>query len=219
MLNPWLNVPLGDYEGHMGSPSVAQLAALSDLFAAALELCQPDSLAILGIAGGNGLERIDAGLTKRIVGVDIHPDYLRTVGERFAHLPLRLHCVDLETSRVPEAPVSLVHAALIFEHAGMGACLRSALQLVSEGGRLSVVLQLPSAGQARISPTPFASIKALGDCFELIDPTALRHAVESQGLALCHEATWALPAGKALWHAVFQRSQPSALADRRLAPR
>ena len=56
MSSPWLSVPLAEYEGHMKSAEVRQLDALSKLFAAALEHCRPGSVAVLGIAGGNGLE-------------------------------------------------------------------------------------------------------------------------------------------------------------------
>ena len=63
MSNPWLNIPLADYEGHMRSDEVQQLDALTELFAAALERCQPTSVAILGAGGGNGLDRIDSRVT------------------------------------------------------------------------------------------------------------------------------------------------------------
>jgi hypothetical protein len=32
MSDPWLSIPLADYEGHMGADNVQQLSALSDLF-------------------------------------------------------------------------------------------------------------------------------------------------------------------------------------------
>jgi len=51
MSNPWLNIPLADYEGHMCSPEVQQLDALSELFGVALGRCLPASVAVLGIAG------------------------------------------------------------------------------------------------------------------------------------------------------------------------
>ena len=57
MSNSWLQIPLSDYEGHMNSAMVQQLRALSDLFAQALASRQPASVAIAGIAGGNGLDR------------------------------------------------------------------------------------------------------------------------------------------------------------------
>ena len=96
MSNPWLNIPLSDYEGHMESAQIQQLDALSDLFAEALGCCRAASIAVLGIAGGNGLERVDSGTTKRIVGLDINPLYLEEVRRRYAgKFALELHCVDL----------------------------------------------------------------------------------------------------------------------------
>jgi len=76
MSDPWLNIPLADYEGHMCSPEVQQLDALSELFGVALGRCQPMSVAILGIAGGNGLDRVDPSITKRVVGLDLNPLFL-----------------------------------------------------------------------------------------------------------------------------------------------
>lgn len=84
MSNPWLTVPLADYEGHMNSANVQQLDALSELFARALAYCRPSSVAVLGIAGGNGLERIDLDTTKRILGFDINASYLDEVRQRYA---------------------------------------------------------------------------------------------------------------------------------------
>ena len=96
MSDPWLSIPLADYEGHMGADNVQQLSALSGLFKRALDVCLPDSVAILGIAGGNGLEHANPATIKRIVGFDINPGYLDEVRRRFVtHPNLELHCVDL----------------------------------------------------------------------------------------------------------------------------
>jgi len=51
--------------------------------------------------------------------------------------------------RSPEPGVELVHAALIFEHAGTGRCLENAISLVSPGGHLSVVTQSVPHQRAR----------------------------------------------------------------------
>jgi len=124
MSNPWLAVPLSEYEQHMSSVEVQQLGALSDLFAEAIGCCRPFSIAVLGIAGGNGLDHIDSSITARVVGLDLNPLYLDAVRQRYSHLPgLELHCVDLSERHVELQPVQLVHAALIFEHAGADCCL------------------------------------------------------------------------------------------------
>src|SRR5690349_17888547 len=122
MANPWLSIPLSDYEGHMSAPGVEQLGALSFLFSRALRRVQPRSVAVLGIAGGNGLEHIDASVAS-VVGIDVHAEYLDEARRRYPSLPLDLHCLDLSSERVRIAPVDLVHAALVFEHAGLGLAL------------------------------------------------------------------------------------------------
>jgi hypothetical protein len=57
MSNPWLSIPLEEYEGYMCSPGVQQLTALAPLLKHALDYCLPESVAVLGIAGGNGVDR------------------------------------------------------------------------------------------------------------------------------------------------------------------
>lgn len=208
MNNPWLSVPLADYEGHMSAAMVNQLAALSALFHQALARCRPESVAILGIAGGNGLDHIDTQVTRRIVGVDIHPSYLEAVQQRFPRLPgLELHCLDLSASQPPQLPpVSLVHAALLFEHTGIRPALQNALSLVTPaGGRFSVVLQLPSPEQAGVASTGFASIQNLRDSFALIDPAQFQVELDAIGWNLVSEAVETTAGGKKLWLGIFER--------------
>lgn len=207
MDNPWLAVPLDDYEGHMASAAVQQLEALADLFAQALQNTRPESVAILGVAGGNGLDRISPDVTRRVCGVDINAAYLETVRQRFTGLPgLELHCLDLANQAAPMVPVQLVHAALIFEHAGLESCLRNALSLVAAGGSLSVVLQLPSPQSPAVSATPCASIQTLSRDFHLIDPADLRETLVENGFRQVEETRRPLPGGKAFWMGVFTRN-------------
>ena len=190
----------------MSSPGVAQLRALADLFEEALAYCRPKSVAILGIAGGNGLERIDPGVTNQIVGIDIHPAYLQAVRERYPQLPLRTRCVDLEHQTVNEEAVQLVHAALIFEHAGTEQCLRNAASLVAPHGHLAVVLQLPSGAQADVSPTQFQAMRSLGAHFRLVDQSKLHEGVESNGFTFVHQTRRELPSGKAFWLGIYRKT-------------
>ncbi len=41
--NPWLTIPLADYEAHMALPQVGQAQLLADLFAAELRARSPSS--------------------------------------------------------------------------------------------------------------------------------------------------------------------------------
>jgi hypothetical protein len=202
MANPWCDIPLADYEGHMDA--CGQLGPLADLFAAALAHARPASVAILGIAGGNGLEAVDPRITRRVAGIDINPAYLEAVAQRYGALPgLELHCADLAAGPVDILPADLVHAALIFEHSGAAQCLDHALALVASGGRFSAVLQLPSEIQQGVAATGFASIQSLAARFSFVAPAWLTTALAARGYALEVEQRCPLPGGKAFWLGVF----------------
>lgn len=206
MSNPWLTIPLSDYEEHMSSPHVRQLPALSQLFGQALQQCAPESVAVLGIAGGNGLEQIDPARTRRIVGIDINPAYLEATRRRFGSLPgLELHCADLAQEALGPDPVQLCYAALIFEHAGLEVCLDNACSLVAPGGSLAVVLQLPAGDPGQnISFGSHPSIESLRQHFELVAPSHLSAKLEKKGFQMVWQVQQPLPSGKAFWMGIFR---------------
>ena len=192
----------------MSSAGVEQLAVLSELFKRALDRCRPESVAVLGVAGGNGLEHIDSSITKRVVGVDINPSYLDKVQRRFGTLPgLELHCRDLAETDFSLAPVAMVHAALIFEHAGSGSALESALSLVAPAGRLSVVLQLPSEEEPGVASTGFRSMQTLKQDFTLIDTSEFQRLLWRAGFELAAQERRSLPGGKAFWLGIFAKNR------------
>lgn len=210
MDNPWLAIPLDDYEGHMASAGVEQSEALAELFECALRRTRPESVTILGVAGGNGLRRISPDVTTRVCGLDINPRYLEAVRRRYGGLPgLELHCVDLSKEAVGLDPVRLVHAALIFEHAGLDGCLRNAVSMVAHGGSLSVVLQMPSAQAPGVGASPYPAVQALSGHFRLVEPAQLRAALEGYGFRQTREILRPLPGGKAFWMGVFEGPQPT----------
>jgi trans-aconitate methyltransferase len=203
MNQPWLRVPLNDYEGHMGAFGVNQLAPLSVLFGEVLTFCKPASVAIIGIAGGNGLDRIDPQIHKRVVGIDINPDYLAAVRKRWPDQDwLELHHMDI--SKAPNlSPVDLVHAALLFEHTGLHPSLENCLSLLAPKGHFATVLQLPSMLQEGVAPSGFSSMQNLKEHFSLIDSPQFTGAVRSRGFALVLERKLPLPGGKAFWLGIF----------------
>ena len=206
MSNPWLTLPLDDYENHMKAKEVQQLGVLSDLFREVLAAKKPTSVAILGVAGGNGIEHVDQGITKRIVGVDLNPRYLDTVHERFPSLPgLELVCADLAEGVLKIEPVELVHVALLFEHTGLDRPLENALSLIAEGGALSVVLQLPSPTAANVGKSPVQSILRLSSHFSLIDSALLCKRLCTRRFRQISETRRSLPGGKAFWMGIFVR--------------
>ncbi len=205
--HPWLTVPLRDYEAHMSSEHVAQLGPLSEMFGEALRSFQPKSVAILGVAGGNGIDRIDPAVTHRVCGIDINPEYLSAVRQRHAGVPgLELHCLDLVEQSVDLPPVEMVHAALIFEHAGLARCLDNAVDLVAPGGGLSVILQLPSATEPAVGSSPVASVQAHRNSFHFVDVDELTQELDRRGFTFISSVGRPLPSGKAFWMGFFKKS-------------
>ncbi|MDZ4796803.1 MAG: hypothetical protein SGI92_01470 [Bryobacteraceae bacterium] len=208
MPSPWLAVPLADYEAHMSAPGVGQYSLLSTLFREVLLRCLPASVAVVGVAGGNGLEHVDPGMTRRVAGIDVNQAYLDEVALRYGVVGgLELHCVDMTREAPGVEPAELVHAALVFEHAGVEGCLRNTLGLVAPGGWLSVVLQLPSVQAPGVAQTPFESIRGLSPHFSFVDPAWFTETVGAAGFVLVQESTHPVPAGKAFWVGLFCRDK------------
>jgi predicted HAD superfamily phosphohydrolase YqeG len=122
--NPWRQLPHDIYEKHMGHEEVKQLEMLSRIFNDQLALVsdiQNPIIAILGITGGNGLDYIEAGRYKSVIGIDINEKYLDTCRQRYGHLPeLDLMQIDLmaEKARTVEIlkQADLVTANLLVKH-------------------------------------------------------------------------------------------------------
>lgn len=58
MSNPWEEIDLNDYESHMSLASVYQLQAMNQMMKEQFYAYNVESMMILGVAGGNGLEHI-----------------------------------------------------------------------------------------------------------------------------------------------------------------
>jgi hypothetical protein len=194
--NPWLTIPLADYEGHMALPQVGQAQLLAEVFAAELHARSPSSVAVLGCAGGNGFERAPSAL--RVVGVDVNADYVEAARARFAHrLPrLELHVADLERTELTLEPVDLVFAALLFEHVEPGEVLERIVAWLAPHGTLTTVLQLPSEHAAEITPSPFPSLMRLSPRLRLVAPERLAELAARSGLHALDERTVAATGGK-----------------------
>jgi SAM-dependent methyltransferase len=139
MTNPWLQIPLSDYEAHMALPHVRQAQLLSSLWGAALDTYTPRSIALLGCAGGNGLEQLEGRGVGRIVAVDINPAYVEHVRARWRGRIAGLDLVvgDLEKDDLDIEPVDLVFAGLLLEYLDTVAALPECVRWCTLVGRLS----------------------------------------------------------------------------------
>lgn len=120
MVNPWVGIPLDDYENHMRLGSVMQLQTMNQMMKSQLEDYPVSSAMILGVAGGNGLEHVQKCKYAKVYGVDINPDYLQESALRYPDLTgvLECLCIDLtkHMGRLPET--ELLIANLLIEYIG-----------------------------------------------------------------------------------------------------
>jgi hypothetical protein len=200
MNNPWLDISEADYVGHMSSPAVGQRAVLSRLLGETLDTVQPNALLVLGCSTGNGFEHINPAVTSRVVAVDVNPEYLLHLRERFPNprFELDVRCGDLNDIELERDAYDMVHAALLFEYLEWPMLLPRVATALRPGAVLSVILQVPSTSSPAVTPTPFTSLRKLESLFRFVEPTALVDAARREGLKLSARRTEALPAGKAL---------------------
>lgn len=198
MSNPWLNVPLDDYEDHMSLPAVGQAQMIAEQLDRALERWAPTSIAVIGCAGGNGLENIVGKTVQHIVAVDVNPDYIERVRTRYAQRlqGLELVCADVQSESLTYGPVDFTYAALVFEYVGVLPALRTLRRNSRPNAGLTAVLQLPHLAMPAVSPSPYKSLGSLASAMTLVAPETLRHAAADVGFAAAHSTIIELSSGK-----------------------
>jgi hypothetical protein len=197
--NPWLNIPLEDYERHMSHHLVGQSILLNSLTKKYLDEIKPETAVFLGIAGGNGLEHIDKNITQSVIGIDINQDYLNTAFIRYKQTIASLQLVNLDIVKNSESicKADFVWAALVLEYTGMDKVLEFCTNNIRKGGHLIVSIQSNNNKQS-VSPTGIDSIKKAGEIFSIVNPEKLLSKAEETGYRLTGKEENALPNGKSI---------------------
>jgi len=198
MGNPWLDISESDYVGHMSSPAVNQGPVLSHLLRDSLESARPETVLVLGCSTGNGFYHLDATVTRRVVGIDLNPAYLRRLIDRFPNpaFALEVRCADLVECVFEPDAFDLVHAALVLEYLDWLPLVPRIANTLRPGGSLSVVLQRPSVSSPAVTPTKFASLRSLESVFHFVEPDVLVLRASDVGLRLDNRRTEMLPSAK-----------------------
>jgi len=205
--NPWLGIPLGDYEAHMASPEIGQAQMLADELESAVRHHAPSSVAIIGCSGGNGFERLTGTTIEHIVGIDINPTYVAAAHVRFGRrLPnLALYVADIQNAMPNIVPVGMIFAGLIFEYVDLRAAMQNLRRLCAPGGTLVALLQAPSAGEKAVSPSPYRSLQRLAPAMRLREAREVEGAAVEAGFALATRRSLTLPSGKSFVVLSFHR--------------
>jgi len=211
MKNPWLDIPLVDYEAHMALPQVGQAQLLSDVFASVLHAYAPRSVAVLGCAGGNGFDRVSPQVTERIVGVDLNPEYINAARARFSRrFPvLELFIGDVERDEITFSPVDLVFAGLVLEYVDVDTVLLRTCVMLRPRGILVTVVQLPSDAVPEVTPSRFASLSALSSVMRLVSPEQLERLAGTHGYHQIDRELVEVPCGKRFQVQTFHIMTPN----------
>lgn len=181
MDNPWLEIPGSDYEHHMHEVGQAQL--LNRLTRRYLHKFSPEIFVLAGCATGNGLEHVDNHVTKKIIAIDINPDYLQMVHKRFADKlnNLQILQLDIEKDDFTFDAVELFFAGLILEYVDQALVITKMSQSLSSDGKLVVVIQKSLASDF-VTPTKYESLKRLADISHEVDELQLIESATRNGL-------------------------------------
>lgn len=131
MSNPWENIDLNDYESHMSLESVYQLQMLNAMMREQFYQYDIDTIMILGVAAGNGLEHIDKKKFKKVYGVDVNQKFLAECKKRYSELEgvFDTVCADLLSDNLQLPCAELLVANLLIEYIGYE-CFQWVVKLV-----------------------------------------------------------------------------------------
>jgi SAM-dependent methyltransferase len=195
--NPWLQIPLEDYERHMSHHQVGQSTLLNALTKKYMDSIKPQSVIFVGIAGGNGLEHIDNKITQNVYGIDINQEYLDIASKRYKPKIRSLQLLNLDITQDAEiiCKADLIWAALVLEYTGIEKTLSFCKNNLRERGHLIISIQSNNNKQS-VSPTGIESVKKAGEIFSIIDPEELVSKAAINDYAIIEQEENYLPNGK-----------------------
>jgi hypothetical protein len=205
MMHPWLEIPLSDYEAHMVLRSVGQSQLLAMTLQRVISTFLPKSLAVLGSAGGNGLELVDPEVVRRVVALDFNPDYLAVCTDRHASSFVQYEPIlhDLKQGPPSFEPVECVFAGLVLEYIDPELFYTYLPTLVTNDGVFATLLQLPAPNIPEVSNSPFRSLRKLQTVFSFVNTKQMNKALRMNGYSHLESEHIDLPSGKSFYYAAY----------------
>lgn len=178
MNNPWADIKVAEYEGHM--KFIKQYDLLNRIFKEQIAEHQGEAIGILGIGCGNGLEYIEPKTL--IYGYDINNDFLSECRNRHYSLGknLILNRIDLADKNIDIHPCDLLISNLVLEYIGLYNFIRIVRK--SNPRYISVVTQMTLDCEKVISDSPYSdSLKFVSSIREDIYPQELTNILGAIG--------------------------------------
>lgn len=198
MGNPWKEIDLNDYENHMRLEYVYQLQTLNQMMREQFSSYDAESVMILGVAGGNGLEHIDKGDFQSVYGVDINPDYLNECTRRYSALgdTFKAVCADLSVDHLHLPCADFLVANLLIEYIGYE-CFQNVVKTVAPKA-VSCIIQINTEASF-VSESPYLHIfDRLDEVHRQIEERQLVYSLQEIGYVPQERTERDLPNGKQL---------------------
>ena len=175
MSHPWKEIALSDYENHMRLENVYQLQTMNEMMKEQFCAHPAQSVIILGVAGGNGLEHIDPTQFRFVYGVDINPDYLKICKKRHSALGdcFQPICTDLSDNTLQLPYADLMVANLLIEYIGYASFQKVVTKVKPQ--YISCIIQVNTEASF-VSESPYLH------AFDRLDE--VHHLIEEQELVL-----------------------------------
>lgn len=205
MTNPWEEISLSDYENHMKLNSVMQLQGMNQMMKNQFDAYPANSVMILGVAGGNGLEHVDANKFIKVYGIDINKDYLNEVQNRYSEISDILECIQVnlieESDKLPHA--ELMIANLLIEYIGY-TCFQSVVKQVKPK-YVSCIIQINTDNHF-VSDSPYLHVfDGLDQIHHQIEADALQRIMLEIDYHIIKTLEHKLPNGKKLVQMDFEK--------------
>jgi SAM-dependent methyltransferase len=206
-MNPWLEIPLEEYEAHMSMTSVGQAQFLARVLEERVNDLCPGSVAVIGCAGGNGIDLLPPRVVKRVVGIDVNPKFIAATQSRYdgRFAQLDLICKDFVNLGERFEAVDFAFAGLVFEYVDFVKGLSSLARIIKKGGHLSAILQMPHETIAPITPTCCTSLRLLDVLHQFVPVSDFEAAAECSGFSVKFSNRLALPSGKIFQELLLKR--------------
>ena len=203
MSNPWEDINLSDYESHMSLQSVYQLQSMNEIMREQFSAYNADTVMILGIAAGNGLEHIDKKKFKTVYGVDINQNYLDECNKRYSTLDsvFKPICADLSDKSLKLPCADMLVANLLIEYIGYE-CFQRVVKM-SQPQYVSCIIQI-NTETAFVSDSPYLHVfDRLNEVHHQLDQFGLIACMNQIGYSKKFSYEKALPNGKKLMRIDF----------------
>ena len=197
-MNPWELIDLNDYEEHMKLGEVRQLQTLGEIMKIQLTEADVKTAAVLGVAGGNGLEHVDTHKLRCVYGIDINDTFLTVCEQRHPQLKgvlrvMKLNLCD-EGCTLPDAELFI--ANLFIEYVGVAVFARHMGKAAPK--IISCVIQC-NGDAPFVSHSPYQEkLMTLSAVHSDVDADKLTAALADAGYRLRLTETYPLPNGKRL---------------------